>query len=385
MAILLVVYEYEPCSHQHLSSHGFEVVLRSTTLGSALEYTVIYHFQVFSIQATMNVNGQPFERATDGDASAAHGNPMKKAFDDFRRSAPIVTQSIMMMTIGSWMLNLLLPKHVLECIPYLIVQKFEVYRVLTSILVNPDLFSNLFACLMLAQHFRIVEESVGSAATLWLVLGVFTIIVNIAYCIIQMAKAGSSSVDGASIENTTAPMFWETPGIWTALMGIIAVEACRASQFQQQRSFCNCFNIPTKLYPLCLLLIVSFMKARSGITLVASTGLGYLIGLDLDSGLLAIPAIVATSFDSNFRGTQGWICANASIGPEAWMQEREVCIFQSVQDRDRLMPMVAIVASLLRAAFFSRFIEAIGDTTDPGNFADSVGYLRTCTWWRKST
>lgn len=268
----------------------------------------------------MNAANPPLEIGADGNAS----NPIKKAFDDFRRTTPCVTQAWMMATIGSWFLGLFLPKYLLECIPYFILQKFEVYRFVTSILVNPDLFSNLFACLILAQHCRTVEESIGSASTLWIGLGVFTILVNVLYFIMQLALTNASS---NTIEDAAGPpLLWESPGIWTVLMGIITVESCRAAQFRQHRSFCNCLNVPTKLYPLCILLVVTFMTKRSIVTLLTCTGLGYLVGLNLDHGFLSVPSSLAIFCDNSFRGTQGWISATASSGSEAWVQEREVGI-----------------------------------------------------------
>jgi membrane associated rhomboid family serine protease len=274
----------------------------------------------------MNAGGQPFERSVNADSGELSPvDRVQKSWDAFRRTAPAVTQALMMTTAASWLLNLLiLPRYTLECIPHFIFQKLELYRLLTSLLVNPDLFPALFACLMLAQHCRTLEESIGSAATLWLALGVFTLLVNVLYCFEQVLWTGlfEDHDDAAA-----SVMYWEAPGIWSALLGIVTVEACRAAPHQSQRAFCNnCFKVPIKLYPLCLLLLVVVMNSeRSSITLVIATGLGYYIGLSIDTtGALAAPSYVITYVDMQFRGMNGWIGTTASIGPEAWIQEREV-------------------------------------------------------------
>jgi membrane associated rhomboid family serine protease len=267
----------------------------------------------------MNPAGHDRLASSEGEAPI---NPLKKAFDDFRQRAPAVTQTLMMTSLISWVLgNFILRKYVLECVPYFIFRHFEMYRLLTSVLVNPGLFANLFACLLMAQHCRTLEQSIGSAATLWLFLGVFTVMVNVLYCLLQAFLAGMLS----DADEPAIVMSWEAPGLWTGLLGTITVEACRAAAIQQQRSLCSSFKVPTKLFPLCLLMAVMVMT-RSSITLLVATGLGYFIGHNLDTnGVLAAPSSFVTFVDTQFRGSQGWIGATASLGSEAWMRESEVC------------------------------------------------------------
>jgi membrane associated rhomboid family serine protease len=293
-------------------------------------------------------------------ASAGAGAPIidrvQKAVEEFRRTAPAVTQALILITAISWLIHLLsiLPRYALECIPHFILQeKFELYRLVTSLLVNRDLFTTGWACLLLAQYGRTVEESIGSAVTVWLAVGVFTLLVNISYCFVQVVLASAVIGDGVSARpaderqtkidgEESSPssssssfmiMYWEAPGIWSAVLGMVTVESCRAARYQPHRTFCNCFTVPTQRYPLCLLamaVLLTWSQRSSIMTLSIATGLGYFIGLNhhQDSGsiggLLTAPAYLVAYLDAHCRGSPGWISTTASTGSAAWMHEREV-------------------------------------------------------------
>jgi len=244
-------------------------------------------------------------------------NPILTAYESFVSSTPLVTRTILNVLVvsylGSWIVE---PNYGLACIPQFVVHYYEIYRLITSVVVNQTLFSVLFASLSFVRTGKILEESLGSASVAWLCLAVFTLLTNSIFLGIQLI--------GSYVTSDSSLLLTSSSGIWVVLFGLISMECCHAAQYQNTRKLIL-FDVPTIYYPLALLVLFSLFSGRFQLSYAISTALGYGLGKGKLESLKLRPifakALEESSFFLNTRLSQrGWISGPGASGMAAWSQ-----------------------------------------------------------------
>jgi len=245
-------------------------------------------------------------------------NPILTAYENYVGNTPLVTRSVLnLLTVSyllSWFVDL---EYALACIPQFVVHYFELHRLLTSVVVNQNLISVIFACLSFLNAGKLLEESLGSAAVAWLCLCVFTVLTNTIFFLAIEFLTFYVTDDSSLLLNSSS-------GIWVVLFGLIAMECSQAAQYQAKRRL-FVFNVPTLFYPLALLALFSFLSARFQLSHAISTALGYGLGngkLDLLKVRHShAKALEESSLFLNSRLRQrGWVLGPAARGSAAWSQ-----------------------------------------------------------------
>lgn len=234
----------------------------------------------------------------------------------------MVTRTVLNGTAVSYVVSwILVTDYALACIPHFVVghQYYEVYRLMTAMAVNSDFVSLLLAFLTFAPTGNTLENSLGSFVLVWLTLVVFTLGTNVIFTLTCLLLS--------SISDDSTWKMSSSSGIWTALIGLLALECCLAAKNVPGSSRKLLFwDIPVLYYPLALLALFSLLSGRFQLAYVISVCLGYAIGHELCPWLNLSPSAVKRWEESSiFLNTrfrqQGWVLGPSVMGPAAWSQE----------------------------------------------------------------
>ena len=194
-------------------------------------------------------------------------NPILSAYEAFVRETPLVTRYLLACQFLSWFLSFFFDfSYALANIPHFTVFKLELYRIVLSPLVCPNLLSLVLAYFSFVDNGRRLEFSMGSAAfgCLLATLGVTTNLIHIMISFMLFGMSGRKSY-----------LFLPSIGIWTVLFGVIAMECSKAPQNSLRKLFF--FTVPTIYYPVVLLVLFSLFGGFQ-VPYIVSIGVGYAIG-----------------------------------------------------------------------------------------------------------
>ena len=263
----------------------------------------------------------PLHSSSEGPISSPpaipQDNPILSAYERFVAETPFVTRMIINILVVSYLASYLVDLHyAMACIPQFMFHYYEIYRLVTSILVNPTLMSVLLAGFSFVQTGARLEEAIGSAAAAWLGLVIFTLGTNLLFVAgqcLRVAVTGDSSV-----------WLHSAAGMWGVLLGWIAVECGQAAPYQATRRWLV-FNVPTLYYPLAMSSLFSLLSGGFHLSDTISLALGYGLGKGkLD--FLKVPsrhvkALEESNMFLNSRLRQiGWVGGPAARGAAAWSQ-----------------------------------------------------------------
>ena len=279
----------------------------------------------------------PVNNISSPDAPTPQVHPVVTAYERFVAETPWVTRTILHLLMVSYLLSFLVDLHFsMACIPQFLLNYYEIYRLVTSILVNQSLFSVLLAALSFVPVGTRLEQSFGSTAVLWLCGMVFTLGTNLLFVTVQCVSAylmGEPSLLLSSSE-----------GLWVVLMGCLAMECCHAAPYQSTRRLIW-WDIPTRFYPIVLLVLFSLLSGRLQVSYAISLALGYGLGQG-KLEFLKLPSRHVKSFEESSAGLvnsrllrqqPGWVSAPEARGPAAWSEA------ESQHDGGGSRPQVSLV------------------------------------------
>ena len=194
-------------------------------------------------------------------------NPVLTAYESYVNSTPLITRYVLNCLLVSFFAGFLFsPAYLLANIPMLTIFKFQLYRIVTSPLICPDILSLFFAFMSFTNNGVKLEQSMGSSmfAVLFFTL---TVASNVLFLILSLLLWGLTNSEGYLVEASL--------GIWTVLLGIIAVECSEAPPESQRRLFF--LEVPSKYYPLVLLALFS-MFAGPKLPYFLGLAVGYAYG-----------------------------------------------------------------------------------------------------------
>mmetsp|Transcript_38452 Transcript_38452/g.82045 ORF Transcript_38452/g.82045 Transcript_38452/m.82045 type:complete len:343 (-) Transcript_38452:226-1254(-) len=242
-------------------------------------------------------------------------NPVATAYESYVRDTPLITRYVLNSILISFFAGFFFsPAYLLANIPMFTIFKFQLYRVVTSPLICTDILSLFFAFMGFMNHGVKLEQSMGSSlfAVLFFTL---TIATNVLFLIISILLWGLTNSDsylvGASL------------GIWTVLLGIIAVECSEAPPETKRRLFF--LEVPTLYYPLVLLALFS-MFAGPRLPYFLGVAVGYAYGHGkLDRWKVKVETV--RKWENRDQGgclggfvnRSGFVTLGMASGPNAWL------------------------------------------------------------------
>ena len=248
--------------------------------------------------------------------SSPHGspppsNPVLTAYESFVRDTPLVTRYTVTGMFGAYILSYFWDyQSAIENSPLYTLLHIEVYRIILAPFVCTEITSLLFGTFSLYASGMRLEHAVGSTAFLTILLAVGCL-TNILHLILFV-----------SVCLMTGNHVWllaRSHGIWTILLGIIAMECSKAPSGSTRRFIFA--NVPTFYYPVALLAFFSLLRKSINPSYLFSILVGYAFGLDKLT-FLQPSANRCSSWEngilSNFTQRPGWITGNAASGSSAW-------------------------------------------------------------------
>jgi membrane associated rhomboid family serine protease len=194
-------------------------------------------------------------------------NPVLTAYESYLRDTPLITRYVLNATVISYFTSFFFnPAFLLANIPVFTIFKFQLYRIVTSPLICTDILSLFFTFMGFMNHGVRLEQSMGSSlfAALFFTL---TIVTNILFLILSILLWG--------VTNSSNYLAAASLGIWTVLLGIIAVECSEAPRDTKRRLFF--IEVPALYYPLVLLALFS-MFAGVKLPYCLGVAVGYAYG-----------------------------------------------------------------------------------------------------------
>jgi len=173
-----------------------------------------------------------------------------------------------------------------------------------------NLLTLIFAFMSFGDSGKRLEFSLGSTAFAWLLLtvGCVTNVAFLFFCFVFYFLTSSQAF-----------LIMSCQGIWTVLLGVIAIECANAPPGTQRRLFF--LTVPTIYYPLAILVLFTLL-AGFNIAYPISVGVGYAYAY----GYLNRAKVSNATFNrwedgclNNFTQRKGWVVGHAATGAAAWI------------------------------------------------------------------
>mmetsp|Transcript_7770 Transcript_7770/g.14072 ORF Transcript_7770/g.14072 Transcript_7770/m.14072 type:complete len:342 (+) Transcript_7770:170-1195(+) len=242
-------------------------------------------------------------------------NPVATAYESYVRDTPLVTRYVLNSIIISFFAGFFFsPAYIFANIPIFTIFKFQLYRIVTSPLICTDILSLFFAFMGFLNHGVKLEQSMGSSmfAVLFFTLTIWT---NILFLIISILLWG--------LTNSDSYLAGASMGIWTVLLGIIAVECSECPRDTKRRLFF--LEVAALHYPLVLLALFSLF-AGPQLAYVLAVAVGYAYGFGkLDRWKVKVETVRNWENRdqggclSGFVNRVGFITLGMASGPNAWL------------------------------------------------------------------
>lgn len=236
-------------------------------------------------------------------------NPLNRAYEGWYARTPVVCRALCLGLVAcyafSWILDL---QRALETVPFRVVRRFELWRLLLAPCVGNSLLSTAVACMSLGDGVGPRLEQSWGSVRLALATATAVALINGAFCALcYLATLATGSMDGA---------FAATSGSWPVLMCLITIE-CLSSPDGTRQLPCFPVAVPRDRYPLALLLLLLLFGAdKVALSLGVAYGYAYAKGyLEL---LKPRPALVhrceTSSALSCLTGDAAFVSAHGSLG-----------------------------------------------------------------------
>lgn len=293
-------------------------------------------------------------------------NPFHRAMEDWRARTPLVcrliAQGIVVCYAVSWLVDL---RPTVACVPYRVVHKGEVHRLVLSPLVGNSLLGSFFACITIGDGVGPkLERSLGSASYAALALLSVTGI-NVAFVIFCFGAAAGGSLDAVLALSA---------GVWGPLMALITVESLSAPEATRRLLFLP-VELPRLYYPLALGGIIILFSGGPEIALGVGLGyaehFGYLATFRPSAA--AVARLESVRWLHSLVANPAYVTGRAALGAAAWVQLTQDAAWGS---NDRQPSGFASMLEALR-----RRVASAPDDTSAGapaardRFPDSAGHV----------
>mmetsp|Transcript_7152 Transcript_7152/g.11294 ORF Transcript_7152/g.11294 Transcript_7152/m.11294 type:complete len:313 (-) Transcript_7152:1467-2405(-) len=220
-------------------------------------------------------------------------------FKDWYSQIPFVTRWICFVNVGIFVLGLLIGVNygIFCSLPVAVVYAYQVYRVFTAPWFHSGLLHIAFNMMALVPMGTSLERSIGSINFLYL---------NFLFMLV--AGVADLAISSTLFYTKVYPNFFGECGVGYSgvLFGLIVVDTHHSTS--PYRSIFGMFNVPNKLYPWALLILISLLaQSVSFIGHLCGMVAGYAYCYHLVDWAL-LPSSWATAVDMTWLGQrQGWI------------------------------------------------------------------------------
>lgn len=231
-------------------------------------------------------------------------NPILKAYESFVRGTPFVTRCLVQTQAITWILSWFVDLGLaVGNVPQFTIFHFELYRLFLSPFICTSFLSLVFCFISFADYGKRMEYSHGSTAFA-ITLALIGWTVNLLHLIICFILYG--------IEGSPKWLFLPCFGVWILIFGLLSIECMQAPATSKRRLFV--VDVPTRYYPLALLMLFSFFgDFQLSHLLAIGIGYAYQQGF-LDKWKVGAPRIQSweqTTLEG-YISQQGWISNDAS-------------------------------------------------------------------------
>lgn len=231
-------------------------------------------------------------------------NPVLSAYESYVQETPLVTRYTLNAITFTFILGFIVDtSYALSNIPFFVIFRFELYRLVLAPFLCESLLTLIIFYFSFLNYGKRLEVVMGSTNFGFIIFSIGTL-TNITFLVI--------SIINYILTQNSAVLLHSTSGIWTVLLGVIALECSSAPEGSKRKLFV--VDVPTKYYPLVL---VAFFAMLSGggfpVSYLISVGIGYSYGYGkLDRLKLGVSRRQSweASLLRKFTMRQGWI-----VGP----------------------------------------------------------------------
>jgi membrane associated rhomboid family serine protease len=194
--------------------------------------------------------------------SAPAASPLDNAQQAFY-ALPFFTRALMSLVFAFYLVSWFVPTAFLACCSYQ-VTRLQLWRLLSSPLAVRSVLELLFGLVVTYQQLPALERQLGTLSCFFMYF-TLTALINVLYVasnvVITVASGSSLGRAGGCVS-----------GLWAPFMALLTIQTRRSSE--QSMSFWGMCNIPTKWYPLFLVLLFSLLGSDP-ISLLAGVAVGY--------------------------------------------------------------------------------------------------------------
>ncbi|KAJ1457831.1 hypothetical protein M885DRAFT_562312 [Pelagophyceae sp. CCMP2097] len=245
--------------------------------------------------------------------AGGHGpNPVVSAYEAWRARTPLVCRKVCEVLVCayavSWVFDL---SAALSVVPFFVVRRLQVYRLVLSPLVGNSLISVLLTVLTVGDGVGPrLERSLGSMRLAALVAS-SVVGVNVAFVALCYAVVSLGALDAA---------LFTSRGLWHTVLTLVAVE-CLSGPEAARRLLCLPVDVPRLYYPVALGALWMLFSGGLGLDIPLAVGFGYLDNFGyLDAMIYRPLAARCGRFDSACADSHAdYISARAALGAAAWV------------------------------------------------------------------
>lgn len=255
----------------------------------------------------------PEHQQASSSSSPPNSNPILSAYIGFVQSTPLITRYVITLAcctyVSSWFVD---PTFALTNIPMFTVERFELYRIVTSSVLCPSLLNLIFAYLSFVESGKRLEYAMGSGAFVYL-LFLLAVLTNLLYLLGAFILFALTS--------NHLYLMGSCGSIWIWILSLLASECSRAPPGSTRRLFV--VNVPTLYFPLAILLLFSLLSGSISTPYCLAVAVGYAYGYGHLSRFQVTPERI-TRWEtnqgclSNFAKRDGWIYRTDAQGIGAW-------------------------------------------------------------------
>lgn len=194
--------------------------------------------------------------------SAPAPSPLDNAQQAFY-ALPFFTRALMSLVFAFYLVSWFVPTAFLACCSYQ-VTRLQLWRLFSSPLAVRSVLELLFGLVVTYQQLPALERQLGTLSCFFMYF-TLTALINVLYVAINVVITVAS---GSSLGRAGGCV----SGLWAPFMALLTIQTRRSSE--QSMSFWGMCNIPTKWYPLFLVLLFSLLGSDP-ISLLAGVAVGY--------------------------------------------------------------------------------------------------------------
>jgi membrane associated rhomboid family serine protease len=230
--------------------------------------------------------------------------PSPSPFDNLQQKyyeLPFFTRTLMSLVVAFYLVSWFVPTAFLACCSYQ-VTRLQLWRLLTSPLAARGLLELLFGLLVTYQQLPALELQLGTLSC-FCMYSTMSVLINLLYVASQVLITVASGSSMGHIAGCSS-------GLWPTFMALLTLQTRRSTQ--ESMSFWGMCSIPSKWYPLFLVVVFSVLGADP-VALIAGVAVGYAYDTGRCNALLLSDSRLH-SYDLRLQSSPALSCVYSAPG-----------------------------------------------------------------------